>query len=289
MKGFDLRKVVFDYFNVILGCVLSAFAITSILKSNGLITGGIVGISIILDKVTGMNYTYVYYALSLLVLVSAWLSIGKREGLKIIFLSVLFPLVLIVFDNFNFRLIKDDMMLASVYYGLIGGAGCGLILKRGFSQGGTDTIAKILHQRLFPFISISEILLGIDTTIIVASIFIFDKNVALYALLAQIIFTKTVDTVVFGLDSKKVKIEIISNMHEQIAEFILQKVKRGISTYDIKGGYMNINRLKIVTVCSPRESMLIKGYISKVDKEAFVSVMPVNSVWGRGIGFESLE
>lgn len=289
MRRFDLRKVLFDYFSIILGCILSAFAITSILKSNGLITGGIVGISIILDKVTGMNYTYIYYALSLAVLISAWISIGKREGLKIIFLSVLFPLVLIVFDNFNFYLIKDDMTLASVYYGLIGGTGCGLILKRGFSQGGTDTLAKILHQKLFPFVSISEILLGIDTTIIIASIFVFDKNVALYAILAQIIFTKTIDTVVFGLDSKKVKIEIISNMHEQISEFILQKVKRGISTYDIKGGYMNIKRLKIVTVCSPRESMLIKGYIAKVDKEAFVSVMPVNSVWGRGIGFESLE
>lgn len=82
MKRIDLRKVLFDYFNVVLGCILSAFAITSILKSNGLITGGIVGISIILDKVTGMYYTYIYYALSLIVLVSAWISIGKREGLK---------------------------------------------------------------------------------------------------------------------------------------------------------------------------------------------------------------
>lgn len=289
MKRFDLRKVLFDYLNVVIGCILSAFAITSILKSNGLITGGIVGISIILDKVTGMNYTYIYYVLSLIVLVSAWISIGKREGLKIIFLSILFPLVLIVFDNLKFCLIEDDMMLASVYYGIIGGTGCGLILKRGFSQGGTDTIAKILHQKLFPFISISEILLGIDTIIIISSIFVFDKNVALYAIIAQIILIKAIDTVVFGLDSKKVKVEIISDMHEQISEFILKDVKRGISTYDIKGGYMNIKRLKIVTVCSPRESMLIKRYISKVDKEAFISVMPVISVWGRGVGFESLE
>jgi uncharacterized membrane-anchored protein YitT (DUF2179 family) len=289
MKRFDLRKVLFDYFNVILGCMLSAFAITSILRSNGLTTGGIVGISIILDEVTGVNYTYIYYALSLIVLIMAWISIGRGEGLKIIFLSVLFPLVLIVFDNFNFCLIEDDMILASVYYGIIGGAGCGLILKRGFSQGGTDTIAKILHQKLFPFISISEILLCVDTIIISASIFIFDKNVALYAIISQIILVKTIDVVVFGLDSKKVKVEIISNMHEQISEFILHKVKRGISIYNIKGGYMNIDRSKIVTVCSPRESMLIRGYISKVDKEAFVIVMPVNSVWGRGVGFESLE
>lgn len=229
------------------------------------------------------------YVLSLVVLISAWISIGKREGLKIIFLSILFPLVLIVFDNLRFYLIEDDMMLASVYYGIIGGAGCGLILKRGFSQGGTDTIAKILHQKLFPFISISEILLVIDTIIIIASIFVFDKNVALYAIISEVILMKVIDTVVFGLDSKKVKVEIISNMHEQISEFILKDVNRGISTYDIKGGYMNINRLKIVTVCSPRESMLIKRFISKADKEAFVTVMPVNSVWGRGVGFESLE
>jgi uncharacterized membrane-anchored protein YitT (DUF2179 family) len=289
MKGSDYKKLFWDYFYVVIGCILSAFAITSILKSNGLVTGGITGISIILDRITGINYTYLYYLLSMIVLLLAWLGIGRYEALKIIVLSILFPVFLIIFQMLNFCLIEDDMILAAIYYGIIAGTGCGLILKRGFSQGGTDTIAKILNQKFFPFISISEILLVIDTIIIIASIFVFDRNVALYAIISQIILMKVIDTVVFGFSSRKVKVEIISNMHEQISEFIIKDVKRGISTYDIKGGYMNIHRQKIVTICSPRESMLIKRFISKVDPDAFINVLPVISVWGRGIGFDSLK
>lgn len=142
---------------------------------------------------------------------------------------------------------------------------------------------------MFPFISISEILLGIDIGIIASSLIVYDKKVALYAIISQIILIKVVDAVVFGLESKKVKVEIISNMNEKISGFILNEMKRGISTYDIRGGYMNIHRMKIVTICSPREAMLIKRFIAKVDVEAFVNVMPVISVWGRGVGFDSLE
>ncbi len=285
----DLKKATWDFIYILIGCMLSAYAITSILKSNGLISGGITGISIIIDKLTGINYTYVYYVLSLLVLLLAWVTMGRREGLKIVALSILFPLFLIVFERLGFCLVKGDMILAVIYYGIIGGAGFGLILKRGFSQGGTDTIAKIIHHKLFPFMSISEILLGIDTLIILASLIVFDKNIALYAVIAQIILIKVVDVVVFGLESKKVKVEIISDRHGQIAEFILKQLRRGISTYDITGGYMNIHRQKIVTICSPRESMLIKRFIAKVDVEAFVNVLPVISVWGRGLGFDSVE
>lgn len=282
------KKIALDLLYMILGCILLAFAITSILKPNGLITGGITGISIILDKLIHIKYTYIYYALSILILISARILMGTREGLKIIILSILFPLILILFEGLNFDFIENDMILASVYYGIISGGGCGLILKRGFSFGGTDTIAKIIHRRMFPFMSISQILLGIDIVIIVASGFVYDRNIALYAILTQVVFMKAVDTVLFGFGSKKIKIEIISVKNEIIADYILNSIKRGISTYEIKGGYTNLNKQKIVSVCSPRESMLIKRFIANNDPNAFVNVLPVISVWGKGIGFDSL-
>lgn len=88
MRNLDIKKLLCDYLYVLLGCVLSAFAVTSILKSNGLVTGGITGISIILDKLTGVNYTYIYYILSLLVLLLAWIGMGRNEALKIVALSI---------------------------------------------------------------------------------------------------------------------------------------------------------------------------------------------------------
>jgi uncharacterized membrane-anchored protein YitT (DUF2179 family) len=282
------NKSFIDYLYVFIGNILLAFAITSILKPNGLITGGITGISIIFDNIMNIKYTYIYYILSILVLVSARVFLGKREALKIVFISISFPLILILFEQLNIHFVENDMLLASIYYGIIGGIGAGLILKRGFSAGGTDTIAKILHRKIFPFVSISQILLGIDTAIIVLSIFIFDKNTALYAILTQFILMKSIDTVLFGLGSKKVKIEIISDENEKIQDYIINSVKRGISVYDIKGGYTNSRKRKIVSICSPRESMLIKKFIAEMDSNAFVYVLPVVSAWGRGLGFDSL-
>ena len=277
-----------DYIYIVIGNMLLAFAITSILKPNGLITGGITGISIILDKLININYTYIYYVLSLLVLLSARVFMGRREAFKIVFLSVLFPVVLILFENLNLWFVENDMLLASIYYGIIGGAGGGLLLKRGFSAGGTDTIAKILHKRVFPFISLSQILLVIDTIIIVLSIFVFDKNRALYAILTQYVMMKSINAVVFGFGAKKVKIEIISDENEKIGDYILNSVKRGISAYDITGGYTSTSKRKLVSICTTREAILIKRFTSEIDPNAFVDVLPVVSVWGKGLGFDSL-
>lgn len=288
MRKIDIKKIIADYFFVLAGCILVAFAISSILKPSGLVTGGITGISIIFEKLTGIKYTYIYYVLSLLVLLTAFITMGKREGFKIITLSVLFPLILIIFENLNISFIKNDMMLSSVYFGIVCGIGTGLMLKRGFSSGGTDTIAKILHKKIFTFVGLSEILLCIDATIIATSAIVYNLNVALYAIISQIISMKLIDLVMFGFDSKKVKIEIISDKHEEITQYILHQIVRGVTSCEIRGGYMNATRLKLQTICSPREAMLIKRFISDTDSDAFVNVVPVISVWGKGIGFDSL-
>ncbi|MFL0267563.1 YitT family protein [Candidatus Clostridium radicumherbarum] len=281
------KDILSDFILVTIGCVLTAFSITSILKPNGLITGGITGISIILEKYIYIKYTYIYYALSLLILIASYITAGKKEALKIITLSIAFPLILIELENFNYIFIQHDMLLASVYFGIIYGIGIGLVFKRGFSFGGTDTIAKILNKRILNFISISQILLGIDGVIIAASAIIYNKNIALYAIISQIITTRVIDAVMFGFSSKRVQIEIISEKYEQIADYILHKIAKGVTSYEVKGRYKNEKRLKLQTICSPKEAMLIKKFITTADPEAFVNVISITSVWG-GVGFDKL-
>jgi uncharacterized membrane-anchored protein YitT (DUF2179 family) len=289
LKKIDINKNVVDFLFVAIGSTLIAFAITSILKPNELITGGITGISIMLEELIHIKYTYSYYVLSILVLAVAWVSMGKREGIKIITMSIVFPVVLIAFERLNFCFIRNDMMLASVYFGLICGIGAGLVLKRGYSMGGTDTIAKILHHRIFTFVSISEILLCIDGLLIASSAIVYNLNTALYAIISQIIVVVMIDAIMFGFGSKKVKLEIISDHHKEITEYIIHGIKRGVTSYEVKGGYKNLALLKILTICSPREAMLIKRYIAQIDPNAFVDVLPVISVWGKGVGFDSLS
>jgi uncharacterized membrane-anchored protein YitT (DUF2179 family) len=164
-----------------------------------------------------------------------------------------------------------------------------LIFKRGYSLGGTDTLAKILRRKLLPFMSLSQILLMIDVLVIVSSLLIYERNIALYGIVALYVFMKTVDIILFGFGSKKVKIEAISDHCDEISQFILHTIRRGTSIYDIRGGYTNETKSKVVSICSPRESMLIKRFIARTDPKAFVYVIPIASVWGTGTGFYSLE
>ncbi|AHM57570.1 hypothetical protein EAL2_808p00630 (plasmid) [Peptoclostridium acidaminophilum DSM 3953] len=287
-KKINFKSLAMDALAVGSGTAIAAFSTASILKPNGLVMGGVTGTSILVEKMTGINYTYIYFALSICVLISTFFLLGKREALKIIVISLLFPPVLIFFSQRPFNFVEGDMMLAAIYFGIINGVGCGIILKRGFSFGGTDTIAKILHAKVFPFISLSQILLTIDTVVITASAFVFDRNVALYAILTQVIFMKTLDTVMFGAGNKLVKIEVISAHYDEISRYILKEIKRGVSMYDVVGAYTNESKTKVVTVCSPRDMILIKRFIAQLDSDVFVSVVPVSAVWGRGKGFEDL-
>lgn len=287
-----IKKRLVDAFYLTLGCSFLSFAITAILKPNNLITGGITGFSIVLEKIVGVPYTWLYYGFSLLVLLATYLILGKNEAKKILLLSVLFPIVLILFDHIfadiDMNITKGDMFLSSIYYGIIGGVGIGFFFIRGFSSGGTDSIAKILHIKLFPFISVSQLMAGLDILVLCTSVIVFDIRTALYAVITQLVIMKTVEAVLYGFSSKLVKLEIISEQVDILEMYILKEINRGVTKYPIVGAYSNVSRIKLVTICSQRESMLIKTKIAEMDQNAFVSVMTVNSVWGKGVGFDSL-
>lgn len=289
MPKWNLKKILFDFIFLSCGCIILAFGITAILRPNGLITGGTPGIAIVVAELTGINYTIIFYAATLIILVVTFAFLGTREGLKIILLSIVFPAVLVLFEFLHFEFIESDLFLASIYYGVFAGIGVGLIFKRGYSLGGTDTLAKILRRKALPFMSISQILLAIDVLVILSSLLIYEKNIALYGIIALYIFMKTVDIILFGLGSRKVKIEAISDRSDEISSFFLHTIRRGTSIYDIRGGYSNETRSKVVSICSPSKSMLIKRFIAHLDPKAFVYVIPIASVWGTGAGFYNLE
>ena len=289
MRKNDKDKRIIDLIYVISGSIILAIAISSILKPNGMITGGITGFSLVLERILGISYTWLYYALSVTVLIITRLTLGRAEAAKIVVFSIFFPLVLIVFNQFQFNLTENDLFLASIYYGALAGGATGLILKGGFSSGGTDTLAKIINRKLFRFMSISTIIAMLDMTVIFIAAFIFDTRVALYGLMTQFVAMKAVEMVLFGFSSKVVKLEIISEKETEIEAYILNHIKRGISKYNIVGGYTGLDRTKLITLCSLRESILIRDKIASLDTKAFVSVLPVNTVWGEGVGFDRLS
>lgn len=286
-----MNKKVMDYIVVYIGCLIQAFSIVCILRPNNLTVGGITGLSLTIGKIFNMNYTYIYYVICLLILVAARMVLGMREVKKIILLSTTYPVILILVNQIKFNFLHDtpDKILICIYYGIFMGIGTGLVLKRGFSQGSSDTVAKILHKKLFSFMGISQVLLCIDITILLISGFVFGRTAVLYAIIMQMVYSKTISVVLFGFGSSLVKVVIISSHLDKISTFMSETINRGYSIGYVYGGHNHVKRKKIISVCSLREAMLIKDFITKVDEDAFINIVPTISAWGKEDGLQNLK
>lgn len=285
----SIKKLGIDLLFIIAGCSISAFSTIGILIPNGLTSGGITGMVRIIQGFYYVDFSILYYAFAFAILIICAILLGLKEARKIVLLTIIFPTILFIFEHFEFSLLEEkDLFLAAIYCGVLGGICCGLVFSRGYSFGGTDTIAKIIQKRMMPHVGLSQILLVIDACVIIGSGFLFGRNIALYALVTQVIFSKTVDYVMYGFDTKAVQLEIITSKHDAVADYILNEIGRGVSNVTVTGEYTKVAREKIITICSPRESMLIKKYVAKKDKDAFVTVIHVDTVWGNGEGFTDI-
>ncbi len=285
MEKINFKNFISNIVYLTVGCVITAFSVNYILKPNGLITSGITGLSIIIEKYTNINYSYIYYFATLIILIVTYLIMGKKEVMKIIFLSILYPTVLLVMQNFEFQFVENDIFLAMVYFSIFYGAGVGMILRKGFSFGGTDTIARILNKKLFPAVNVSYLMMAIDGIVLTIAAFAFGMNIALYSVIGQMIITKACDYAMFGIGTKLYKLEIISCRYEEISNYIMLQLGRGVTIYKTRGGYTNEEKIQIESVCSPSQSIMIQKYIKGIDPAAFVKVLPMISVWGKGNRF----
>lgn len=283
------KELLKNYSLLVIGCFITAFASNCILKPSGLSTSGITGLSIVIENITGINYTYIYYIFTIIILIATFILIGKEEIIKIIMLSILYPTFLFLLNNFDIKIELNDTLLVVVFFSLFYGLGVGMVLRLGYSYGGTDTIAKLLHKKIFPFVNLSNIMLVIDGMILIFSGYALGIKIALYGLIIQFLFTKVVDYVMFGIGTELYKHEIISDKYQEISEYIMTNLKRGVTLIDVTGAYTKTKKIKLCCVCSPKQSVDIKKYLLEIDKKAYVEVMPIRSVWGLGNRFKRID
>lgn len=286
----NFKKLGVDMLFILIGCSISAISTIGILIPNGLTSGGVTGMVRIVQGFLPVNFSVLYYCFSITILIICSILLGMKEARKILLLTITFPTILFIFEHFQFSILEEkDLFLAAIYCGVLGGICSGLVFSRGYSFGGTDTIAKIIQKKFMPHVGLSQILLVIDACVIVGSGYLFGRNIALYALVTQVIFSKTVDFVMYGFETKAVQVEIITSKRDEVANYIMNDISRGVTNVMVTGEYTKTSRQKIVTICSPRESILIKKYVAKHDKNAFVTVIHVDTVWGRGEGFTDIQ
>ncbi|GAM13477.1 MULTISPECIES: YitT family protein [Bacillaceae] len=274
-KGITKTKLAKRIFFIILGGILMGVGIEEFLVPNKILDGGIVGISIILSHLTGWRLGLFIFVLNIPFFFIGYKQIGKTFALS----TLLGITVLSLTTSFlhDWPVFTEDLLLATVFGGIVLGAGVGIVIRYGGSLDGTEILAILANRRL-PF-SVGEVIMFFNIFIFGTAGFIFGWDRAMYSLLAYFIAFKTIDIVIAGLDESKAA-WIISDQHKQIGEAILARLGRGVTYLTGEGAYTGDDKKVIFCVITRLEEAKLKSIVEELDESAFLAVGNIAEVRG---------
>ena len=275
-----------DYFLITLGCCMLAYAVISFWAPQHLVTGGISGLGIIIMDYTesaGFRFPIPLW-LTNMVLNLPLFIIGYRIVDRTYFVRSAYGYAILTAAFYAMQFlppVPSDLMLSSLFGGVIAGVGIALVFRAKATTGGSTLIATILHHWAFPQYSVAKILFVVDTIIILAGLLVFGPIPTMYAVIAIYVSIKVTDTVLEGLSFAKAAF-IISKESEAIANKILTDMDRGATEISSRGMFTKQAQPMLLCVVSAKELVELKQLVHSIDARAFVIVADVREVLGEG-------
>ena len=255
---------------MIIGSILVAVGLEIFLIPNNIIDGGMTGISIMASYLTKVQLGVFTFLFNLPFVIIGYRQIGKTFAISTIFSVICLSVVVTLLHPVPG--ITQDVLLATIFGGIIIGVGVGLIIRNGGSLDGTEIVAIILEKRTA--FSIGEIVMFFNLFILGTSGFLFGWDRAMYSLIAYFIAFKTIDITVEGLNESKAVI-IVSDKNTEISEAIMARLGRGITLLDGKGAYSGTETNVIYVVLSRLEIAKLKNIVHGFDEDALVTITSV--------------
>ena len=281
------KQTVLAYIYIVVGSLVASLAYPIFLLPNSIPPGGVTGVATILNAL----FPHLPVGLTSLVLnvplfIIGYKSMGRVFAFRSLIATIIFSLLIDFLTPF-FPPLIEDMLMASIFGGILLGAGIGLILKGGATTGGTDMLARMIHSR-FPFISVGTFLILVDFVVVVAAGVFVDGKLALYALICIYVTAKAIDMILEGLNASK-SCYIITDKHEEVSTRILNELERGVTHITATGAYTGEPRPIILCVVSIEEVPRIKAIVSQEDENAFMFINDTKEALGEGFKDFSAE
>ena len=267
-----LNKIFF----LTLGPFIAAFALEIFLVPNNIIDGGIVGVSIITSYLTKINLGLLVFVINIPFFFLAFNKIGKKFVVQTFYAIGMLSLFLNFFNTHQHP-VSHDLLLSTVFGGIILGTGVGLVLKHEGSLDGTEIMSLVLSKK-FGF-SVGEWIMTFNIFIYGASGLVFGWNKAMYAVLTYFIAYRVIDVVLEGLNSAK-SIEIISDKGYEIGQELLERLDIGVTYLKGIGAYSGKEKNIIYCVISRLELAKLKQIIKEIDPRAFIAIVNVHEAYG---------
>lgn len=276
--SFTERKstsIVLDLLTIIAGTLITAVALNMLTIPAGLLAGGLTGIAQFINHFSSINVGIFYFILNIPLMIAAFKYLGLKFSIYTIISITLLSIFLYIFPIYH--LWTDNTLLAAIFGGVLNGIGCGIVLRRGGSQGGLDILSRIIAK--YSNVSVGKASLVVNVIIVIVSGFIFDSEIALFTIISMFASMKTYEIILNHVD--RVSVLIITNKGEEVNQEINMGLHRGTTMWNANGGYTHEGKTVLLCVIVKGELPKLKKIVKVTDPKAFVTVISTQNVIGR--------
>ena len=275
MKNIKIRRLILIFISLLLNALLYNLLLLPL----NLVTGGVNGVATITKYVYDINPALMIFCISLFTLILSFMYLGIERTTGSILATILYPILILLTSSIRniVPIDTNDLLLVVLFAGVISGIANGLMYRSGYGNGGFPIVSQILFEKFK--IGIAKSSLVINTTIVLIGSMFFGTTKALYAIIFLYINSMVMDRVLLGISRNKA-FYIITEKEMEIKEYIIEKLNHTVTTFDVKGGYLQDKRRVMLTVIPSREYYRLTEGIKKIDKNAFFVVTDSYQVEG---------
>jgi uncharacterized membrane-anchored protein YitT (DUF2179 family) len=273
------------YAQLLLGSAVYAAGFSFFLYPNGLVTGGITGVSTIINFLTGFPVGIMMIIINIPIFILGFWKLGLKFMLDSAASMLLISVLVDILHPYAFP-VTEDPILTSLFGGLIAGTGLGLAFSTGATTGGTDILARIYRLK-YQHVNMGKVVLMLDAVVIGAYALIFKNyDKAMFSVITIFVASWIIDEVLYGINYGKL-VYIISRESDEIGKQLTEKLGRGVTKLYGEGAYTGEKKTVLLCAIKKRQIVELKKIVKALDKEAFVIISETREVVG--LGFEKTE
>jgi uncharacterized membrane-anchored protein YitT (DUF2179 family) len=269
------RKVATKTLFLTLGAIIAGVGLEMALIPNQLIDGGVTGISIMASHLTHVPLGFFLFLFNVPFLYLGYKQIGKSFTFSTAYAIIILSLTTSLLHHSH--PFTQDTLLATIVGGIFIGIGVGITIRFGGCLDGSETLAILINKKV-PF-SVGQIILFMNLFILGIAGFIYGFDRFMYSLIAYFVAFKTIDIVAVGLDESK-SVWIISDKNEEIAQCIINRLGRGVTFLNGRGGYSKEDKNVIFCIVTRLEEAKVKSIVEEIDPSAMLALANISEIQG---------
>lgn len=271
---------------ILIGALIDAAGISYLMYPNGIISGGIMGISMILNKLISTPIGFLTILFNIPLFIFAWRYLGTKFLVGSLLGMVISSELLDLLNLFPHFYITNNVLMAGLFGGALTGLGQGIIYSAGGSTGGIDIVAKALRHK-FPYANLGSIVMILNAVVFTLYAIVLEQyEAAMYSAVTAFVASRVIDLVLYGLNYSKICF-IISEKSSLISEVITKELDRGVTMLYGRGAYSGADKMVLLCAIKKQQILDLKKAVRQIDPNAFLIISDSRDVLGNG--FQLLE